>query len=80
LGRWLFCRPGNGDACTADAATFASDIDIAIDTQTAAVPALQFGRRPRVGDFGPALLALEDGRVFPGVAFGSPRSGEATWS
>jgi len=31
---------------------------------------------PRVGDFGPALLALEDGRVFPGVAFGSPRSGE----
>jgi carbamoyl-phosphate synthase small subunit len=26
---------------------------------------------PRVGDFGPALLALEDGRVFPGIAFGA---------
>ena len=30
---------------------------------------------PRVGDYGPALLALEDGRVFPGVAFGAQRSG-----
>jgi carbamoyl-phosphate synthase small subunit len=27
---------------------------------------------PRVGDNGPALLALEDGRVFPGVSFGAP--------
>ncbi len=27
---------------------------------------------PRIGDFGPALLALEDGSVFPGVAFGAP--------
>ncbi len=27
---------------------------------------------PRVGDSGPALLALEDGTVFPGIAFGSP--------
>src|SRR3954451_1645592 len=27
---------------------------------------------PRVGDAGPALLALEDGSVFPGVAFGAP--------
>ncbi len=26
---------------------------------------------PRIGDFGPALLALEDGTVFPGVAFGA---------
>src|SRR5881396_4243889 len=26
---------------------------------------------PRVGDLGPALLALEDGTVFPGVAFGA---------
>jgi carbamoyl-phosphate synthase small subunit len=26
---------------------------------------------PRVGDFGPALLALEDGTVFPGIAFGA---------
>jgi carbamoyl-phosphate synthase small subunit len=26
---------------------------------------------PRVGDFGPALLALEDGAVFPGIAFGA---------
>ena len=26
---------------------------------------------PRVGDLGPALLALEDGRVFPGIAFGA---------
>jgi carbamoyl-phosphate synthase small subunit len=26
---------------------------------------------PRVGDHGPALLALEDGRVFPGIAFGA---------
>jgi carbamoyl-phosphate synthase small subunit len=27
---------------------------------------------PRIGDLGPALLALEDGRTFPGVAFGAP--------
>ena len=27
---------------------------------------------PRVGDAGPALLALEDGAVFAGVAFGAP--------
>jgi carbamoyl-phosphate synthase small subunit len=27
---------------------------------------------PRIGDHGPALLALEDGAVFPGVAFGAP--------
>jgi carbamoyl-phosphate synthase small subunit len=27
---------------------------------------------PRIGDHGPVLLALEDGRVFPGVAFGAP--------
>ena len=27
---------------------------------------------PRVGNSGPALLALEDGAVFPGVAFGAP--------
>jgi carbamoyl-phosphate synthase small subunit len=26
---------------------------------------------PRVGDAGPALLALEDGTVFPGIAFGA---------
>lgn len=26
---------------------------------------------PRIGDVGPALLALEDGTVFPGVAFGA---------
>ena len=25
---------------------------------------------PRIGDLGPALLALEDGTVFPGIAFG----------
>ena len=31
---------------------------------------------PRVGDYGPALLALEDGRVFSGVAFGAQRSGQ----
>ncbi|MFI5258099.1 MAG: glutamine-hydrolyzing carbamoyl-phosphate synthase small subunit [Candidatus Limnocylindrales bacterium] len=31
---------------------------------------------PRVGDYGPALLALEDGRLFPGIAFGAQRSGE----
>jgi carbamoyl-phosphate synthase small subunit len=31
---------------------------------------------PRVGDYGPALLALEDGRLFPGVAFGARCSGE----
>jgi carbamoyl-phosphate synthase small subunit len=30
---------------------------------------------PRVGDYGPALLALEDGRVFPGIAFGAQASG-----
>jgi len=27
---------------------------------------------PRIGDLGPALLALEDGTVFPGVALGAP--------
>lgn len=27
---------------------------------------------PRVGNAGPALLALEDGAVFPGIAFGAP--------
>ncbi len=27
---------------------------------------------PRIGDHGTALLALEDGAVFPGVAFGAP--------
>ncbi len=27
---------------------------------------------PRIGNLGPALLALEDGSVFPGVAFGAP--------
>ncbi len=27
---------------------------------------------PRVGDAGPALLALEDGTVYPGIAFGAP--------
>ncbi len=26
----------------------------------------------RIGDLGPALLALEDGTIFPGVAFGAP--------
>ena len=26
---------------------------------------------PRIGDLGPALLALEDGTIFPGVAFGA---------
>jgi carbamoyl-phosphate synthase small subunit len=31
---------------------------------------------PRIGDHGPALLALADGRVFPGIAFGAPVSGE----
>lgn len=29
---------------------------------------------PRVGALGPALLALEDGTVFPGIAFGAPRA------
>jgi carbamoyl-phosphate synthase small subunit len=27
---------------------------------------------PRIGDHGPALLALEDGSIFPGIAFGAP--------
>jgi carbamoyl-phosphate synthase small subunit len=27
---------------------------------------------PRIGDHGPALLALEDGTIFPGIAFGAP--------
>jgi carbamoyl-phosphate synthase small subunit len=31
---------------------------------------------PRVGDYGPALLALQDGRLFPGIAFGAQRAGE----
>jgi carbamoyl-phosphate synthase small subunit len=29
---------------------------------------------PRVGNLGPALLALEDGTVYPGIAFGAPRA------
>jgi carbamoyl-phosphate synthase small subunit len=31
---------------------------------------------PRIGDLGPALLALEDGRVFPGIAFGAQCGGQ----
>src|SRR5215468_7756119 len=27
---------------------------------------------PRIGDHGPAILALEDGSLFPGIAFGAP--------
>src|SRR5215211_604383 len=30
---------------------------------------------PRIGDHGPALLALEDGTLFPGIAFGAPVAG-----
>ncbi|HUQ44605.1 MAG TPA: glutamine-hydrolyzing carbamoyl-phosphate synthase small subunit [Candidatus Limnocylindria bacterium] len=30
---------------------------------------------PRIGDHGAALLALEDGSIFPGVAFGAPLAG-----
>ncbi len=30
---------------------------------------------PRIGHLGPALLALEDGTVFPGIAFGAPVPG-----
>jgi len=30
---------------------------------------------PRIGDLGPALLALEDGTVFPGIAFGASLAG-----
>ena len=30
---------------------------------------------PRIGDLGPALLALEDGSIFAGVAFGAPVAG-----
>jgi carbamoyl-phosphate synthase small subunit len=30
---------------------------------------------PRIGDLGPALLALEDGSIFDGVAFGAPVGG-----
>lgn len=30
---------------------------------------------PRIGDLGPAILALEDGTLFPGVAFGAAVSG-----
>jgi carbamoyl-phosphate synthase small subunit len=29
---------------------------------------------PRIGHLGPAVLALEDGSVFPGIAFGAPTS------
>jgi len=31
---------------------------------------------PRIGDYGPALLALEDGRIFPGIAFGALCGGQ----
>src|SRR4051794_36254358 len=30
---------------------------------------------PRIGDAGPAVLALEDGAIFDGVAFGAPVAG-----
>jgi len=30
---------------------------------------------PRIGAHGPALVALEDGTVFPGIAFGAPLAG-----
>src|SRR5258706_876912 len=29
---------------------------------------------PRIGDLGPALLALEDGTIFPGIAFGAAQA------
>src|SRR6478672_11552363 len=32
---------------------------------------------PRIGNHGPALLALEDGSIFDGVAFGAPVAGGA---
>jgi carbamoyl-phosphate synthase small subunit len=30
---------------------------------------------PRIGSYGPALVALEDGTIFPGIAFGAPLAG-----
>jgi carbamoyl-phosphate synthase small subunit len=30
---------------------------------------------PRIGSHGPALVALEDGTIFPGIAFGAPVAG-----
>src|SRR5438045_5227752 len=30
---------------------------------------------PRIGAHGPAILALEDGTVFPGISFGAPLGG-----
>jgi carbamoyl-phosphate synthase small subunit len=46
-------------------------------TTPSIVPPLPFSDSvvdPRVGNLGPALLALEDGTVFRGVAFGAPVS------
>ena len=44
---------------------------IAIDRPAPPQPRASAIVDPRVGDLGPALLALEDGTVFPGIAFGA---------
>ena len=44
---------------------------IAIDRPAPPQPRASSIVDPRVGDLGPALLALEDGTVFPGIAFGA---------
>ncbi len=45
---------------------------IALDRPTPPQPRPGAIVDPRVGDLGPALLALEDGTVFSGIAFGAP--------
>jgi len=47
---------------------------IAIDPRTPPQPRSSSIVDPRVGDLGPAVLALEDGTVFPGIAFGADRA------
>jgi carbamoyl-phosphate synthase small subunit len=57
LGRWRFC-------VEPDRVTIAPSRNPPLPRASSIVD-------PRVGDRGPALLALEDGTVFPGIAFGA---------
>ncbi|MEA2675585.1 MAG: carbamoyl-phosphate synthase small subunit [Chloroflexota bacterium] len=64
--------PIGGDLRRADSA----QVQLPVST----LPALPSPRAsalvdPRIGDLGPALLALEDGAIFEGVAFGAPVDG-----
>jgi carbamoyl-phosphate synthase small subunit len=64
-GRWVFCL--YGPVADGQSATALAPI-------TPPRPRASSIVDPRIGDHGPALLALEDGTVFPGIAFGAQTS------